>query len=118
MTRPFNHSLCGINISDGGLEVDSVDQITISGDGASHLLTEIGETVEGLFNRFHGEVGVSAVDNLEESNLGVSGQVYILGTVSYKLNKSSTHCLCYLILNEKKIIIFVKEDLLVETFLK
>jgi hypothetical protein len=73
------------------LEVDSVDEITISGDGAGHLLTEVGETVEGLFNGFHGEVGVSAVDYLEESNLGVARQVNVLGTVSYKLHKSSSH---------------------------
>jgi hypothetical protein len=35
---------------------------------------------------------VSAVDNLEESDLGVSGQVNVLGTVSYELHKSSSHC--------------------------
>jgi hypothetical protein len=55
-----------------GLKVDSVNQISVSGDGASHFLTEIGETVESLFDRFHREVGVSSVYNFEESNLWVS----------------------------------------------
>jgi hypothetical protein len=55
-----------------GLEVNAVDKITISGDGASYLLAEVGETIESLFNRFHREVSVSAVDNFEKSDLRVS----------------------------------------------
>jgi len=73
------------------LEVDAVDEITVSGDGAGNLLAEVGETVESLFNGFHGKVGVSAVDNFEESNLWVARQVDVLGTVSYELHKSSSH---------------------------
>ncbi|QOI90159.1 hypothetical protein QKU58_gp021 [Pyramimonas orientalis virus] len=88
---PLGETRRGDGVGDGGLEVDSVDKITISGDGAGDLLTEVGETVEGLLNGLHGEVGVSAVDHLEESNLGVTGQVNVLGTVSYKLHKTSTH---------------------------
>ncbi|QOI90157.1 hypothetical protein QKU58_gp019 [Pyramimonas orientalis virus] len=89
MTSPFAHIVTGIG--DGGLEVDSVDKITISGDGAGNLLTEVGETVEGLLDGFHREVSVSAVDHFEESNLGVTGQVNVLGTVGDKLHKTSTH---------------------------
>ena len=54
------------NLWQGGLEVDAVDQITVTGDSALHLLTEVGGTVEGLFNGLHGEVGVASVDNLED----------------------------------------------------
>jgi hypothetical protein len=55
-----------------GLEVNAVDKITISGDRASYLLAEVGETIESLFNRFHREVSVSAVDHFEKSYLRVS----------------------------------------------
>jgi hypothetical protein len=41
-------------------------------DGASNLLAEVRGTVERVFNGLHSEVGVSAVNNLEESNLRVT----------------------------------------------
>jgi hypothetical protein len=54
------------DLRESGLEVDTVDQITVTGDGALHLLAEVGRTVEGLLNGLHGEVGVATVDNLED----------------------------------------------------
>jgi hypothetical protein len=71
---------------ESGLEVDTVDEITITGDGASYTLTEVGDTVEGLLNGFHREVGVAAIELLEESNLGVSSEIDILSTVSDELH--------------------------------
>jgi hypothetical protein len=88
VTGPSNPGRGGTEI---GLEVDAVDEITVSGDGACHLLAEVGETVESLFDGFHREVSVSAVDNFEESYLRVARQVNVLGTVSYELHKSTSH---------------------------
>jgi hypothetical protein len=45
-----------------------VDQITVTADGALHLLAEVGRTIEGLLNSLHGEVSVATVDNLEDKN--------------------------------------------------
>jgi hypothetical protein len=49
-----------------------VDEITIALDRAGNLLAEVGGTIEGVFNGLHGEVSVSAVDDLEEGNLRVT----------------------------------------------
>lgn len=85
------------NLWQGGLEVDTVDQITITGDGTLDLLTEVGGTIEGLFNGLHGEVGVAAVQTLEESDLWIASEVDILSAISDELHKTTrTHvcCLC------------------------
>ena len=60
---------------DGGecrLEVDAVDQISVTGDCACYLLAEVRGAVECLLNGLHREVGVASVDYLEEGNLGVA----------------------------------------------
>jgi hypothetical protein len=63
-------------------KVHFVDKITVSGDGAGNSSAVSGSTVEGLFDGFHGKVGVASVDNFEESNLWVTGQVNILCAIS------------------------------------
>lgn len=68
------------------LEVYSVDKVTVTADSAAYLAAEVGVTVEGLFDGFHGEVSVSTVDYLEEGNLRIRRQVDILSTISYKLH--------------------------------
>ncbi len=75
-----------INLGEGGLEVDTVDQVTVTGDGALHLLTEVGGAVERLFNGFHGEVGVATVNDLEEGDLRIASKVDILRAVSDELH--------------------------------
>jgi hypothetical protein len=55
-----------------GLEVHAVDQITVTLNSDSDLLTETRRTIERIFNRFHGEVSVTTVNNLEEGNLGIT----------------------------------------------
>ena len=60
-----------------------VSKISVSGDGAGYTASEIGLTVESLFNGFHGKVGVSAVGHLPVGNLRVSRKIYILCAVSY-----------------------------------
>lgn len=71
---------------DSDLEVGTVDEITVSGNGAGNLLSEISITVEGLFDRLHGKVGMASVDDLEKSNLRIASQINILGTISDKLH--------------------------------
>ena len=74
------------DLGQGGLEVDAVDQITIALDGAGHTLTKVGGTIERVLNRLHRKVGVAAIHGLEESNLGVTGQVNILGAIRDELH--------------------------------
>jgi hypothetical protein len=61
-----------LHLRESGLEVHAVDQVTVTLDGNSHLLAKARGTVERVLDGLHGEVGVSAVDNLEEGNLGVT----------------------------------------------
>ena len=68
-----------------------MDKITVSRYGTGYFTLEIGSSVESLSDRLHREVGVSAVDNLEESDLGITGKVNVLSPVSDELHKSSTH---------------------------
>jgi len=65
------------------LKVDSVDKVTVSRNSAGNSLTEISSTVKGLFDRFHGEVSVSSVDNLEEGNLRITCKIDILCAIGY-----------------------------------
>ena len=82
---------CGCNLTKFNLEVYSVDKITVSRYSTGYFTIEIWGTVESLSDRLHREVGVSTVDNLEESNLGITGKVNILSPISDELHKSSTH---------------------------
>jgi len=54
------------HLGESGLEVDTVDQVTITGDGALDLLAKVGSAREGLLNGLHGKVGVATVDDLED----------------------------------------------------
>jgi hypothetical protein len=90
------------NFRESNLKVSAVGQITVTGDGAGHAATEVSLAVESLLNRLHGEVSVTLVANLPESNLGVTSQVNVLGAIGDKLHKSSTHCKMLVILFKKK----------------
>ena len=48
--------------------------------------------VDGLFDRFHGEVRVSLVHRLEEGNFRVPREEHILGSIGHELHKSASHC--------------------------
>ena len=74
------------DLGERALEVHTVNQITVTGDGALHLLAEVRRAVERLLNGLHGEVRVAAVHHLEECNLRVTREVDILRTVSDKLH--------------------------------
>ena len=90
------------NLGESNLKVSAVSQITVAGDGAGHAATEVGLAVESLLDRLHGEVGVTLVANLPESDLGVTSKVNVLGAIGDKLHKSSTHYKMLVILLKKK----------------
>jgi hypothetical protein len=75
-----------LNLRESGLEVHTVDQVTVALDSARDLLAEVGRTIEGVLNGLHGEVSVSAVDNLEEGDLGVTSQVNVLSAIRDELH--------------------------------
>jgi hypothetical protein len=90
-----------VNLRKDELEVSAVAQITVAADGAGYTATKVGLTREGLLDGLHGEVCVAAVRNLPESNLGGTRKEHVLGTVSDKLHKSSTHGAIGIYLDEK-----------------
>jgi hypothetical protein len=77
-------------LREGGLEVHTVDQVTVTLDSDSHLLAEARGTVERVLDGLHGEVGVTTVNNLEERDLGVTSKVNILGAISDELHQTTT----------------------------
>jgi hypothetical protein len=80
-----------VDLGKSNLKVGAVSQITITRDGAGHTTTEIGLTVESLLDRLHSKVSVTFVRHLPKGNLRVARKINILGTVSYKLHKTSCH---------------------------
>ena len=54
------------HLRQGGLEVDTVDQVAVALDSAGDLLAKVGGTIERVLNGLHGEVGVTTVNNLED----------------------------------------------------
>jgi len=73
-------------------DVHFADQITIARNGDRDTTIIRGCAVNSLFDVFHREVCVALVDSLEESNLGVTRQVDVLGAVSDKLHETTGHC--------------------------
>jgi hypothetical protein len=59
-----------------------MDKITVPADEASDLAGEIGLTVKGLLDALESEIGMTPVDHLEKGNLGVTGKVNVLCTIS------------------------------------
>ncbi len=78
------------NRGESRLEIHAVDQITVTLDGAGHLLGEVGGAVERVLDGLHREVSVTTVDQLEESDLGVTGKVNVLGAIGDELHKTTT----------------------------
>ena len=91
-----------VDLRKSNLKVGTVSKITVAADRASHTTAEISLSIEGLFNRLNGKVGVSAVSDLPEGNLRISSQIDVLSAVGYELHKSASHD--YTISKEKKII--------------
>ena len=49
-----------------GLQVHTVDKVTVALDRARHLLAPVRGAVEGVLDGLHGEVGVTTVHDLED----------------------------------------------------
>jgi len=90
-----------VDLREHHLKVGAVGKVTIAGNGALHTATEVGLSVECLFNRFHCEISVSAVRHFPESYLWIARKIDILGTVSYKLHQSSSHSVIILLKKKK-----------------
>jgi hypothetical protein len=86
-------TISGAGVSRGRLElnVHVTDKITVAGNSHGDATGVGGSTVDGLLDVLHREVSVALVDRLEESNLGVTSEVHILGTVSDELHKTTGH---------------------------
>ena len=74
------------------VQVHVADQITVAGNGDRKTTRVTGGAVHDLLDVLHREVSVALVDRLEESNLGVTGEVDILGTVGNELHETTRHC--------------------------
>jgi len=83
------------------LQVGAVGKVTVTSKGAGNTATEISLAVESLFNRLHCEVGMATVSHLPESDLRIARKIDILGAVSDKLHKSTSHG--YTIAKEKNL---------------
>ena len=75
-----------------GFNVHVGNQITVTGDGNGHATVRVWGTVDGLFDVFHREVGVTLVHRLEESDFWVTREIDILGTVGDELHEATSHC--------------------------
>jgi hypothetical protein len=80
------------------------DQITVTGDGHGNAAIVTWGTVDGLFDVFHSEVGVTLVHRLEESNFWVTRKIDILGTVRDELHETTGHCEFFVLYTEKIIL--------------
>ncbi len=80
------------NVGGGGQShVHVADQVAVAGNGHGHTAAAAGRAVRRLLDQLHREVGVALVHGLEESHLGVTGQVNVLSAVRNQLHKSSRH---------------------------
>jgi len=69
-----------------GLQVNTVDEVTVALDSARHTLAKARGAIERVLNGLHGEVRVAAVHDLKEGNLRVAREVNILRTISDELH--------------------------------
>lgn len=79
-----------LNLGESGLEIHTMDKVAITADGAGYTLSEVGNTIEGLLNRLHREVGVATIKLLKEGNLRVCRQINVLSTVGDELHQTTT----------------------------
>ena len=73
-------------------DVHVSDQITVTGNGHGDAAIGTWGTVDGLFDVFHREVGVTLVHRLEESDFWVTREIDILGTIGDELHEATSHC--------------------------
>jgi len=78
-----------LNKGKSDLKVNTMNKITIAGNGAGNSLAEVSSSVKDLLNGLHREVSVTTVNNLEESDLGVSSEINILSAIGYELHQTT-----------------------------
>ena len=72
---PTERSTRDLNLGDVDLEVDTVNEITVTRDRAADTLAEVSRAIERLLNRFHGKVCVTSVHDLEKSDLWITSTI-------------------------------------------
>jgi len=82
---------CGNEKAGIVLGPEVLEKISVAADGDAYAGAGVNGTVDGLLNGLNGEVGVAPVNGLEESNLGLTCKVDVLGAVGNELHKSSSH---------------------------
>jgi hypothetical protein len=80
-----------INLRNSYLKVSAVGKITVSADCAGNTTAKIGLSREGLLDGLHCEVSVASVRHLPKGNFRGSSKEHVLGAISDKLHKSSSH---------------------------
>jgi len=78
-----------LNKGKSDLKVNTMNKITIAGNGAGNSLAEVSSSVKDLLNGLHREVSVTTINNLEESDLGVSSEINILSAIGYELHQTT-----------------------------
>ena len=78
------------------------DQITVTGNGDGDAAIGTWGTVDGLFDVFHREVGVTLVHRLEESDFWVTREIDILGTIGDELHEATSHCESFCTIYQEK----------------
>jgi len=87
------HVVVGGGVGSDGQKahVHVADQITVASNCDRHAARVGRGAVDGLLDVLHRKVGVALVHRLEESHLGLTRQIHILGAISYELHKSTGH---------------------------
>ena len=78
------------HLRESGLEVDTVDQVAVALNRASHLLAKVRSTVERVLDGLHRKVGVATVDHLKKGDLGVTRKVNVLCAIGNELHQTTT----------------------------
>jgi hypothetical protein len=80
-----------VNFRESNLKVGAVGKITVSANCACHAASKVSLSGEGLLNRLHSEVGVSAVRHLPVGDLGCTSKENVLCAIGDELHKCSSH---------------------------
>ena len=80
----------------GNIELNPkvLEKISVTGDGHRNTGSSSNRAIDSLLDRFNGKVGVAAVNAFEEGNLGLSGEIYVLRSISDELHKTTSHFAC------------------------
>jgi hypothetical protein len=89
------HAISNSGIGEGDLDIGLPNKVGVAVHNGNETLTICGGAREVDTHRLNGEVGVTLVENLPEGNVGIASDVGILGAVSNKLKKTTSHLYLY-----------------------